>query len=312
MIGAILAGGYGKRLKPITDEVPKALVQIRENYTIMDRQIFDFLNMGIKEIYILSGYLGEKIEERYGDLHQGIKFYYLREQKPLGTLFSLKSLLSERADEDILLRNGDTVTDLNFKKFIEFAQESGYGLTMFVTKMKSPFGIVDLLGDQVTQFREKPLLDHYINAGIYYIRQSAFDLFFDDYVDKEIETTVFPKLANRKLTGAYTEETMWMGIDSEKDLGQVRREYSNRTDYSWGYMKNLYEDKGKSFHEYFIKSGERIKIDPGKNSIVRIISGNGAYSNGDIFRYGDRDVIQLKQETNFEPHENTHLEVISM
>lgn len=312
MIGAILAGGYGKRLKPITDEVPKALVQIRENYTILDRQIFDFLNMGVKEIYVLSGYLGEKIEERYGDTHQGMKFHYLREQKPLGTLFSLKSLLSERSDEDVLLRNGDTVTDLNFSRFIGFAQESSYGLTMFVTRMRSPFGIVDLLGDQVTKFREKPLLDHYINAGIYYIKQSTFDLFFDDYVDKEIETTVFPKLANKKLTGAYTEETMWLGIDSEKDLEQMRREYSNRTDHSWGYIKDLYQENGKSLVEYFIKADEKVKIDPGKSSIVRIISGHGAYSNGESMRYGTHDVIRLKEKTNFEPHENTHLEVISM
>lgn len=312
MIGAILAGGYGKRLKPITDEVPKALVQIRENYTIMDRQIFDFKNMGVGEVYILSGYLGDKIEERYGDSHEGMTFHYLKEEKPLGTLFSLQSLLSERADEDIILRNGDTVTDLNFKKFIGFAENNNYDLTMFVTKMKSPFGIVDLLGDQVTEFREKPLLDHYINAGIYYIRTSAFDLFFNDYVDKEIETTVFPKLAKRKLIGAYTEETFWMGIDSEKDLGQVRKEYSNRTDFSWGYVKDLYEENGNSFREYFIKAGEKVMIDPGRNSIVRIGTGRGACHNSKSLRYGSSDVIQLKEETNFEPVENTRLEIISL
>lgn len=312
MIGAILAGGYGKRLKPITDEVPKALVQIRENYTIMDRQIFDFKNMGVKEIYILSGYLGEKIEERYGSSHEGMKFNYLKEEKPLGTLFSLKSLISERSDEDVILRNGDTVTDLNFKKFIEFANENSYDLTMFVTRMKSPFGIVDLLGDQVTEFREKPLLDYFINAGIYYIKTSAFELFFDEYVDKEIETTVFPKLAKKKLTGAYTENTFWMGIDSEKDLEQVRKEYSNRSDFSWGYVKYLYEENGKSFREYFVKAGEEVNIDPGKNSIVRIGSGSGVYVNSASHKYGRSDVIQLKEETKFEPLENTRLEVISI
>ncbi len=312
MIGAILAGGYGKRLKPITDEVPKALVQIRENYTIMDRQIFDFKNMGVNEVYILSGYLGDKIEERYGESYEGVTFHYLREQKPLGTLFSLQSLLSERTDEDVVLRNGDTVTDLNFKKFIGFAENNSYDLTMFVTKMKSPFGIVDLLGDQVTEFREKPLLDHYINAGIYYIKTSAFDLFYDDYVDKEIETTVFPKLAKRKLIGAYTEETFWMGIDSEKDLGQVRREYSDRSDFAWGYVKNLYEENGNSFKEYFVKAGEKVVIDPGRNSIVRIGTGRGVYSNSKSGRYTSGDVIQLKQQTNFEPVDNTKLEIISL
>lgn len=312
MIGAILAGGYGKRLKPITDEVPKALVQIRENYTIMDRQLFDFNNMGVKDVYILSGYLGNKIEERYGEKHLGMNMHYLREEKPLGTLFSLRNLFTERSDEDVILRNGDTVTDLNFNRFIEFATESSYSLVMFVSRMKSPFGIVDMLGDQVTQFREKPVLDHFINAGIYYIKKDAFKLFFDEYVNKDIETTVFPRLANRKLTGAFHEETLWLGIDSEKDLEQIRHEYSNRTDFSWGYMKNLYGENGRSFIEYFLKSGETLEIDPGKNSIVRIISGNGSYTNSKTSRYGSRDVIQLKQKTNFAPQENTHLEIISM
>ena len=312
MIGAILAGGYGKRLKPITDEVPKALVQISENYTILDRQIFDFQNMGVKEIYILSGYLGDKIEERYGEEKYGIRFHYLRESKPLGTLFSVKNLLSERSDEDVVLRNGDTVTDLNFKRFVQFAQESPYSLTMFVIKMRSPFGIVDMLGDQVTEFQEKPLLNHFINAGIYYIKKSAFEAFQSDYVDKEIETTVFPRLAKKKLTGAYTEETFWMGIDSEKDLEQVRKEYSNREDFSWGYIKKLYEGNGRKFQEYFIKAGDRVSIDPGSNSIVRIISGRGMYSSEEQHKYLSQDVIQLKSDTKFVPIENTHLEIISM
>ncbi len=312
MIGAILAGGYGKRLKPITDEVPKALVQIGEDYTIMDRQIFDFRNMGVREIYILSGYLGNKIEERYGGEKYGMKFHYLREAKPLGTLFSIRNLLSERSDEDVILRNGDTVTDLNFKRFIQFAQESSYWLTMFVIKMKSPFGIVDLLGDQVTEFREKPRLDHFINAGIYYIKKDAFDTFLADYVDKEIETTVFPRLAKKKLTGAYTEETFWMGIDSEKDLEQVRREYSDREDFPWGYVKNLYKGNGRTFQEYFIKAGEQTTLDPGSNSIVRIISGRGTYVSEGNHKYLSQDVIQLKSNTKFEPLENTRLEIISM
>ncbi len=64
-----------------------------------------------------------------------------------------------------------------------------------------------------------------------------------------------------------------MGIDSEKDLEQVRKEYSNREDYSWGYIKNLYEGNGRKFQEYFIKAGDQVSIDPGTNSIVRIISG---------------------------------------
>ncbi len=85
MIGAILAGGYGKRLKPITDNIPKALIEIRENYTIMDRQLLDFKNSGIMDVYILSGYLSEKIEEYYRD-YRDLNIHILNEEKPMGTL----------------------------------------------------------------------------------------------------------------------------------------------------------------------------------------------------------------------------------
>ncbi len=312
MIGAILAGGYGKRLKPITDEIPKALVQIRENYTIMDRQIFDFANMGIRDIYVLSGYLGEKIEERYGEKHSGMHFHYLKEDKPLGTLFSLRNLISERSDEDILLRNGDTVTDLNFKRFINFAASSPYGIVMFVARMRSPFGIVDTLGDQITKFREKPYLDHYINAGIYYIKKAAFRYFFEDYVDKDVETTVFPRLANEKLAGAYNEDTMWLGIDSEKDLEQIRKDYSNRKDHSWGYSKTLFTSGERRLTEYFIKADERVDLNGGEGLILRIMDGTGILTIGEQKKYGPQEVFHCKGPFTIDPQSNTRMEMITI
>lgn len=312
MIGAILAGGFGKRLKPITDEIPKALVQIRENYTIMDRQVFDFANMGIKDLYVLSGYLGEKIEERYGSHYNGLRFHYLREDKPLGTLFSLRNLLTERSDDDIVLRNGDTVTDLNFKRFIKFGESSSYGIVMYVSRMKSPFGIVDTLGDQITKFREKPFLDHYINAGIYYIKKKSFPYFFEEYVDKDIETTVFPRLANDKMAGAYTEDTMWLGIDSEKDLEQIRKDYSNRTDERWGYSKVLFSSGERSLTEYYMKAEERVQLKAGDGVIIRIIEGTGILNQNEPRKFVQQDVIHVKGDFWVECQTNTRMEIITI
>ncbi len=312
MIGAILAGGYGKRLKPITDEIPKALVQIRENYTIMDRQVFDFANIGIRDLYVLSGYRGEKIEEMYGSEHMGIRFHYLREDKPLGTLFSLRNLLNETSDEDILLRNGDTVTDLNFKRFVNFSQASDYGIVMFVARMRSPFGIVDTLGDQITKFREKPYLDHYINAGIYYIKKKAFPYFSRDYMDRDVETTVFPMLANDKLAGAFTEETMWLGIDSEKDLDQIRKDYADRDDEPWGYRKDLYSTGDRKLSEYFVKADEKVTLEAPEGAIIRIMDGMGLAVHDTTRKFISQDIIPFKGTLTLEPRSNTHLEFITI
>lgn len=311
MIGAILAGGFGKRLKPLTNEIPKALIQIKNDYTIMDRQLYDFRNMGIKDVYILSGYLGNKIEERYGDEKDGLRFHYFREEKPLGTLFSLRNLFDNRSDEDLVLRNGDTVTDLNFNQFASFAQNSPYNLTMFATRMKSPYGILETFGDQIVNFREKPYLEYYINSGVYYIKKEAFQYFFRAYLEKDIETTVFPYLANLKMVGAYKEDTMWLGIDSEKDLELVRQEYSTRTDTPWGYRKTLFEENGKEISEYFIKSGETAEIDVNEKTIFRGVYGSGLILD-DNRKFQENSVIPVNSRISVKALENSMIEMITL
>ncbi|MCL5666022.1 MAG: nucleotidyltransferase family protein [Candidatus Thermoplasmatota archaeon] len=307
MIGAILAGGYGKRLKPLTDEIPKSLIQINENYTIMDRQLFDFRNLGVKDIYFLTGHLGNRIEEKYGSGKDGMNFFYLREEKPLGTLYSMRNLIEERSDQDVLLRNGDTVTDLNFRKFVDFSMNSNFLITMFIVRMRSPYGIVDLSGDTVMSFREKPLLDSYINAGIYLIKKEALDRFFDKYHYRDLERTVFPKLSSMKLMGGFREDCFWMGIDSEKDLEGIRTMYSGREDYPWGYRKVRYTDGRISLHTYYIKEGEGVVLD--SDAIVKVVRGSihAEIKGRDTFE--ESDIVRIEKNTRINALENSTLDV---
>ena len=64
-IGMILCGGFGKRLRPLTETIPKPLIEIKDNYTILDKQLFDFKNAGVDKVLLLTGFLSEKIRERY-------------------------------------------------------------------------------------------------------------------------------------------------------------------------------------------------------------------------------------------------------
>lgn len=311
MIGAILSGGYGKRLKPITDEIPKSLIEIKEKYTIMDRQIYDFQNAGIKEIYILSGHLGEKIEERYGKEHMGMNFHYLKEEKPMGTLYSVRNLMNNCPGQDIVLRNGDTITDLNFGEFIRFSENSPFKMVMFIYRMKSPFGIVETLGDQVTSFKEKPFLNYFINAGVYFIKSSAKDIFFADYLNKDIETTVFPELARRKMIGAYKEDTFWMGIDSEKDLETVRNQYSGRVDFPWGYMRSTFTGKDISLVTYHLKENSKMSLDIRNGSVIRFVEGEGMIHSGKDVKYGKDTVFDKPGKIDITCHKSTEFEMIT-
>ena len=192
-VGMILCGGFGKRLRPITEKIPKPLVEIKDNYTILDKQLFDFKSAGVDRVLLLTGFLSEKIQERYDDKYSGVKIEYIREDEPLGTLNAIKLGMDSLGNhEQSVIRNGDVVADLNIKKMIEQGKKSDYPLSIFVTKMVSPYGIVEISGDRLVSFKEKPILDYYINGGVYF---SQGEIDFGEFDVGDIEKTVFPMLA---------------------------------------------------------------------------------------------------------------------
>ncbi|MFQ5816003.1 MAG: nucleotidyltransferase family protein, partial [Candidatus Hydrothermarchaeaceae archaeon] len=140
--GVIFAGGYGKRLLPLTESTPKPLLELKEGHTILDKQILDFKYAGISEVYLLVGHLADKIRDRYDDSYHGVKLKYLVEDKPMGTLHALSNAL-KHIKNDIVVRNGDVVSDANIKELVKRAQAGEDLITIVVTKMQSPFGIVE-------------------------------------------------------------------------------------------------------------------------------------------------------------------------
>lgn len=270
MIGAILAGGRGKRLRPLTEEIPKPLVEIKKGYTILDRQILQFKYSGIEEVYLLVGHKYDKIKKRYGNTWQGIKIRYLEEEKPLGTAGAIRNL-TKTAKGSVIVRNGDVVSDVNLKEMMNSHQDN---ITMFVTPMISPFGIVEMSNGKITNFKEKPVLNYYINAGVYIIPKTLFKYF--KFKKGDVEKLIFQKLAKKGLINSYREKCYWKSVDSIKDLKEVKNEYSNREDKPWGYektivstgkylTKELYIMKGEStsFH-YHAKKDETLHITDGE------------------------------------------------
>ena len=163
--------------------------------SILDKQLLDFKNAGVNEVFLLAGFLSEKIEERYGLEYNRMNMHYIIEDEPLGTLNAIRLGMEAIDDENcqFVIRNGDIVSDFNLKKMIEYGEKSSLPVTMFVTQLHSPYGIVDINGDKITSFKEKPILeDYYINGGIYFVK-GKFD--FGEFKTGDIEKTLFPKLA---------------------------------------------------------------------------------------------------------------------
>jgi NDP-sugar pyrophosphorylase family protein len=314
MIGMILCGGSGKKLKPYTDNTPAPLVKIRDDVTILDKQLFDFASAGIDEAILLTGYKSDMIESRYGDRFKGVRISYHVEDKPLGTLNALKAGMELAKGEDVVVRNGDVVTDVNLKKMILTHQNNHYPVTMFVTRMHSPYGIVDLGDDKVRSFKEKPVLDYYINGGIYCINH---DVTVSSFEGKTLEHALFPRLAEASRLGYYKEDgVFWATVDTVRELEEVRREYKNKTDKPWGYEKVLISTDKYLTKELYIRAGYQTSFHkhPRKDETMYIVDGVGYIEFEDHKEFfGKSDTIRIEPNV---PHtivatENTVLHEVS-
>jgi len=223
----ILAGGFGKRLKPLTDNRPKPMIEILDK-PILEWQIKHLAKNNIKEIIICVGYLKEQIIDY---ISSGNKFdvhvAYTVEDEPLGTGGALKNTYSLLKDEKngFFMINGDILTNINF---LDLANENNHSKLALVP-LKSPYGIVEFDENlNVTGFEEKPNIDgKWINAGIYFFNQEVFD-----YLPERgnIETTALPAMAKeQKLKAKNFEKSFWKSIDSHKDIEESSKELSKNS-----------------------------------------------------------------------------------
>jgi len=311
----ILAGGYGKRLKPVTEDLPKPLVEIGEGYTIMDKQLFSFKSAEIGEVYLLTGYLHEKIEERYGDEYKGVKLHYIEEEKPLGTLNAIRSGLKESGG-DVIVSNGDIVSDVGLKRMLDKTSPSGYPVSVFITKMRSPYGVVEIDGDRIKSFKEKPLLDYYINGGIYYIGEEGAEV-FSKFDSGDVEDTVFPELARKGELGLYIEDDVfWAAIDTPRELAEARKEYEKKVDKPWGYEKTLINTEKYLTKELFLREGycTSYHLHDRKDETMYITRGSGYIEFDDHKEHFKRnDTIRIKPKVahSIVAAENTILQEVS-
>lgn len=221
---AILVGGFGKRLRPYTEEVPKPLVQVAGK-PILEWQILWLKKYGFDEFVLLVGYRKEKIIDYIGSGSKlGVRVTYVVEDEPLGTGGALKNAEHILSKEEVFIAlNGDIVTNLDPMKLVETVKKEEYVAVLAAIPLPSPYGILKIEGNRVAGFHEKPrLFDYWINAGVYAMTPEVFE-----YLPEkgDIERTAFPKMAMDGKLGAvkYT-NIFWKSIDTHKDLEEASKE----------------------------------------------------------------------------------------
>ncbi|MDE1833504.1 MAG: nucleotidyltransferase family protein [Candidatus Micrarchaeota archaeon] len=227
MKAVILAGGYGKRLRPLTEERPKPLVEVGGK-PIIEWQVNWLKSMGVDSFIVLAGYLKERVIDHLGAGRKwGVKMAYLIEEEPLGTGGALKNAehLLENEKRFVMV-NGDIITNIDFKD----VKNDSTVATMALVPLKSPFGVIKTSNSHITQFVEKPVLeDYWINAGIYVMKSEIFSMLPEK---GDIEKFTFPKLAKENQLGCakYT-DSYWRSVDSMKDLEEVSNDLKEHKVY---------------------------------------------------------------------------------
>jgi dTDP-glucose pyrophosphorylase len=164
----IMAGGLGKRLRPLTEELPKPLLRVGGR-PLLETIIEAFADHGFRRFHLSVNYRAAQVEEHFGDGRRlGVAISYLREDEFLGTAGAL-SLLPDAPSEPVVVMNGDILTRVDFGQLIEFHVRTGAEMTMCVREydVEVPYGVVEVDGERVTSLVEKPTTRHFINAGIY-------------------------------------------------------------------------------------------------------------------------------------------------
>lgn len=229
MKALILGGGLGLRLRPLTNDKPKPLIQVA-NKSILEWQIEWLKAYGVNELILCVGHLKEKVIEELGSgSRYGVKIAYVVEEAPLGTGGALKNASAVLGKESCFLTcNGDIITSLNPLKLIEPLKGQTLGAIAAVP-LKSPFGVLDI-GEEgyIKSFVEKPVLkQHWINAGIYAFKPEVLQHLPDK---GDMEKSTLPKLAKEaKLKVVRYERCFWKSIDTYKDVEEASNELRTAT-----------------------------------------------------------------------------------
>jgi NDP-sugar pyrophosphorylase family protein len=211
------------RLRPLTDDRPKALVEVNGR-PICEYQIDWLIKEGdIDAVTFACGYKWEKLKEHFGSTFKGVPIDYSVEEEPLGTGGGVKMALSRHHFEGLCtVTNGDILTDLPLARMIEAHEQAGeISASMLVVPYRSRFGVVkiDKL-KMVRGFDEKPAFpDVWINGGVYVLNAKRAQKYLPERGDIERET--FPTLVTRGDLLSFPYYGEWTLVDSIKDLMQL-------------------------------------------------------------------------------------------
>ena len=227
----ILAGGEGVNFRPLTYELPKALIPIKGKPLL--EHTFDLLKKyNLTDIVLSVGHLGDKIRQYFGDGSRfGVHLTYLEQKQARGTAQPVRQAQSVIGDKRFLLFYGDVLAEIDLRDLVEFHSSQHATTTMALASVEKPasWGVANLQGSLITSYKEKPVKNtsasHLVNAGIYVCEPELFN-----YISKSavrLEQEVLSKLVSAKQLVGYPFSGNWYDVSTPEIYEEVLHELKN-------------------------------------------------------------------------------------
>ncbi len=223
----LMAGGLGKRLRPLTETAPKPLLAVGRK-PLLETILENFIQQDFRRFYISVNYKGQMIKDHFGDGDKwNVEIRYLDEDRQLGTAGALR-LIPELPQTPLIVMNGDLLTRVNFKHLLDYHARHQSTATMCVRQydFQVPFGVVHIDDDSIRGIDEKPVHSFFVNAGIYALDPGVID--FIPAGDLFHMTTLFERIiGNGDKTAVFPIHEYWLDVGRIDDLDKANGEFDD-------------------------------------------------------------------------------------
>ena len=222
----IMAGGFGKRLRPLTKDIPKPMLEI-SGIPLLEITINYLNKLGLKNIFISTYYLPDKIKNYFGNgSNHNAKITYLDEAEPSGTAGCLSLLPDEIKYHSLIVVNGDILTRLNFIELLELHNDTKSEITIGTKfhEYSIPYGILETNDGVVSSITEKPTIRNEISAGIYVINKSVITTFLKDVKYLDMPDLINMLLKKNMKISSFPIHEYWLDIGKKNDFDKAQND----------------------------------------------------------------------------------------
>lgn len=217
----LMAGGKGERLRPLTLDTPKPLLEI-DGRPIIDYNIERLARAGITDVWVTVRYLADKIKTYFSTPRHGINVRCVEETTPLGTIGSA-ALVPRTFHGNTLVMNSDLLTTINLEEMYlhHIDRQADITIAAIPYTVSVPYAILTTDGSDVTALQEKPTYSHMANAGIYIFSNSVLSALSPDERTDATDLIEAAMAQHMKVT-YYPISGTWIDIGSPADFRHAR------------------------------------------------------------------------------------------